>query len=53
MTCTANATKIAKPVNAARMMYVLVLRLTAISLPRDVAGEATSGSARWQSRGDD
>ncbi len=32
MTCTANATKIAKPVNAARMMYVLVLRLTAISL---------------------
>jgi hypothetical protein len=25
MTCTANATKIAKPVRAARMMYVLVL----------------------------
>jgi len=28
MTCTAKATKIAKPVNAARMMYVLVLKLT-------------------------
>jgi hypothetical protein len=53
MTCTANATKIAKPVNAARMMYVLVLKLTALRSLSDDLGEATSGSARSQSRVDD
>jgi hypothetical protein len=76
MTCTANATKIANPVSAARMMYVLVLKLTAIIAPSPrhpwlvtcarpllldapsmaplrLHVEATSGSARKQSRGDD
>ena len=61
MTCTANAIKIANPLSAARMMYVLVLRLTATIAPslrhpwlRCVdEGEATSGSAADQSRGDD
>jgi hypothetical protein len=43
MTCTANATKMAKPVSAARMMYVLVLKLTALHAPPEPAAERSAG----------
>jgi hypothetical protein len=43
MTCTANATKIARPVNAARMMYVLVLKLTRVTLPPAPAAKGPAG----------